>query len=641
MITQSERTIPVTNYILSLILILALITPGHITAQISTGGEPPGFINRANDHLLLTYEMPAPETERLLKEDEQSGKLGVAERIGVLLPTEINLTSHGRWLYLADGSRQWRIRISSEDAKQLALYFKDFYLPKGYELFIYNDSRIQLIGAFTHLNNHESGLFATEAVNGQSIIIELIASRQAIGQAQFTITDVLYVYKDQDLKQFGRSGSCNVNVNCSEGFEWQDQKRGVVKIHSRVGSSVFRCSGSLVNNTRYDYLPYIFTADHCARTGSTYSTEEDLNQWIFFFNYEATECLNPLTEPSSVSVTGAALKANVGGGNANMGSDFCLLLLNEDIPPSVMPYYNGWSRADVASPSGVGIHHPSGDIKKISTYTEPLLSTNWSFNTPNMYWLVRWSPTQNGHGVTEGGSSGSPIFNDEGLIVGQLTGGQASCNNPDAADYYGKFAVSWESNGSEPGKQLKPWLDPDNTGVDKLNGAYNATQVISFFSADTTAIQTGGRIGFRDISINEPSEWHWIFEGGEPSESFQKDPGEITYKNFGKYNVTLIASNLFSSDTLVREEYIHVGPALIQLEEFKDQITVLLGSHDEEKMTIDVYDILGRPVAKWTYNISGMFSVKINAMELRNGMYILNTHIGNTHISNQKLRVSR
>lgn len=642
MITLPIYKSVVRNAIISIAITLIIILPHISLAQISAGGIPPGFGKPADDYSIVTLQIPSPETDQLLKEDEEAGRWGVAERVGVLLPVRIGLSDHGSWNWLNDGSLQWRLRIGSENAKHIALYFENFYLPRGCELFIYNDLRSDLIGAFTYSNNHESGLFATEMISGESLIIELIVLPQAKEQARFTITDLLYAYRNEggDLKQFGNSGDCNVNVNCSEGFNWQDEKRAVVKIYSRVGQSVFRCSGSLINNTRHDYLPYVLTADHCARTGSTYASADDFKQWLFYFNYEAEGCPNPEIEPSSVSLTGATLKANVGGGNANMGSDFCLLLLNDEIPPSVMPFYNGWSRIDVSSPTGVGIHHPSGDIKKISTYTTPLISTSWDNNTPNMYWKVRWSETQNGHGVTEGGSSGSPLFNDKGLIVGQLTGGQASCNNLTAPDYYGKFSVSWESIGESPNRQLKHWLDPDNTGVEELKGSYDVTQVVSIFMADTTAIEAGGRIGFKDFSINEPTEWHWVFQGGEPAVSFERDPGQITYSSFGKHSVTLIVKNDLSSDTLVRSNYIKVVPGIFP-NPARNQVSMLLGNHDKENLRIELTDITGRLVADWQYDIRNLYSVNINTTGLRGGVYILSVFNDGQVLSRQKLILER
>ena len=77
----------------------------------------------------------------------------------------------------------------------------------------------------------------------------------------------------------------------------------------------------------------------------------------------------------------------------------------------------------------------------------------------------------NGHGVTEGGSSGSPLFNYDGQIVGTLTGGSSYCNTPTSPDVYGKMSYHWTSNGTPNDERLKPWLDPTNSGVTTLNGS--------------------------------------------------------------------------------------------------------------------------------------------------------------------------
>ena len=120
----------------------------------------------------------------------------------------------------------------------------------------------------------------------------------------------------------------------------------------------------------------------------------------------------------------------------------------------------------------MGIHHPQGDIKKISTYTVPLMQTIWTGGSKLAHWQVNWSKTANGHGTTEGGSSGSPIFDSQGLLVGTLTGGDSSCDSLDLLlpDYYGMFSYSWDKNGTDSNEVLKYWLDPDNTNTMTLNG---------------------------------------------------------------------------------------------------------------------------------------------------------------------------
>jgi hypothetical protein len=174
----------------------------------------------------------------------------------------------------------------------------------------------------------------------------------------------------------------------------------------------------------------------------------------------------------SESITGAKLKAH-GGQSGDNGSDFYLVLLSQSIPDSFNVYMNGWNRKDTASPSGVGIHHPEGDVKKISTYLLPLVSTNYMGGPVISHWQVIWAQTANGHGVTEGGSPGSPIFDNNGMIVGTLTGGFSNCDSAslNSADYYGKFSYSWKSNGSDSASRLDYWLDPGNTGVYYLQGS--------------------------------------------------------------------------------------------------------------------------------------------------------------------------
>jgi hypothetical protein len=139
------------------------------------------------------------------------------------------------------------------------------------------------------------------------------------------------------------------------------------------------------------------------------------------------------------------------------------LILNPEISTTPNLFLNGWSIDTVAPSNGVCIHHQDGDIKKISTYKKPLVNDG-------THWQVQWSETETNWGVTEGGSSGSPIFNQKRLIAGTLTGGMASCDAQSSYDYYGKMSYHWNKNGNSSATQLKSWLDPNNTGIQQLAG---------------------------------------------------------------------------------------------------------------------------------------------------------------------------
>ncbi|MDD4116161.1 MAG: T9SS type A sorting domain-containing protein [Massilibacteroides sp.] len=158
------------------------------------------------------------------------------------------------------------------------------------------------------------------------------------------------------------------------------------------------------------------------------------------------------------------------------------MLLDQDIPESYNVYYNGWDRRNTAPQSGVSIHHPSGDYKKISTYTNKGEHATW-YGTDSVigersaHWNVVFTETENGHGVTEGGSSGSPLFNQNHLVVGTLSGGSSSCEEPDELNLYGKLAYHWNKYSLADTARMDIWLDPEGTGAETLNGlSHTATK---------------------------------------------------------------------------------------------------------------------------------------------------------------------
>jgi hypothetical protein len=222
------------------------------------------------------------------------------------------------------------------------------------------------------------------------------------------------------------------------------------------GGSGF-CSGALINNTQNDGKPYVLTANHC------YSNPAS---WVFRFNWQSSTCSNPGASPTFQSLSGAVLRSR------RTPSDFCLVeitggLVNGTVPLDYNPYFSGWDKSGTIPTSTVSIHHPSGDIKKISFDDNPAaISQAMGSTEANSTWTVQWDRNT----TTEGGSSGSPLFDQNHRIIGQLWGGGASCQNLTAPDYYGRVSSSWEPAGSNSTNQLKYWLDPLNSGAAFIDG---------------------------------------------------------------------------------------------------------------------------------------------------------------------------
>ncbi len=577
-------------------------------AQLSVGGTPPGFTSDISRDQVEKVSFKQPDYELLRHQDDSVSSLGVPERMGITLPANISINNAGSWTKISNTHRIWRLNIEVSSAVGLALYFTDFYLAPGDQLYVYSADKSFLIGAFTELNNRDNKLFATEVVKGESIIVEYVQMINNTEESNFVISEVLVVYtpmpfynnslnvyesKDQksSMDINGDSGECEVNVKCEEGDNWRDQVNGVVRIMAKNGSTAFWCTGSIMNNTALDFTAYLLTADHCALSSGVYAKASDLAQWIFYFNLESMSCTDD-TPVGSKSLTGA-IKIASSSPVGNEGSDFFLLRLEDVIPNSYQPYYNGWNAQNGLSSSGVSIHHPAGDVKKISTYIIDLELSQWG-NTPETHFMVSWSETVNGFGVTEGGSSGSPIFNSSRQIIGQLTGGESDCENTSGRDHYGRFFHSWDKNGLPDTLRLKPWLDPLTSGLRVLNGSYNTRVAIAQFVADETVVPVGSLVNFTDLSSNNPDSWSWIFEGGKPSISNIQNPGAVLYDRLGSYDVTLIVTNEYGEDSVVLSNYIRVVPAIYP-NPTRNTMHLLVGNDGNEHI-ITITNSLGKRI---------------------------------------------
>jgi len=264
---------------------------------------------------------------------------------------------------------------------------------------------------------------------------------------------VTHLYRDlfHINKGFGDSGSCNVDVVCEEGNGWEDEVRAIGMIINENGSRA--CTGTLINNTALDGVQYFLTAEHCLP-----SDIADLGVWSFIFDYKSDDCDPSVDGLLGNSVFGSELIAS------NNTHDFALLEIDELIPSGYDVYFAGWSRSTLLISNTTCLHHPSGDVMKISKDDNPPVLSGFPLPTGDDYWkVVDWDL-----GTTEGGSSGSPLFNPSGKLIGQERGGSAACGN-DASDFYGALYKSWDF-GTSPSGRLKDWLDPLGDDPTSLSG---------------------------------------------------------------------------------------------------------------------------------------------------------------------------
>jgi PKD repeat protein len=447
--------------------ILILFSLSLVSAQLSQGGKP--LQSSIMESSLEWIDLDDVNVNELLLEDELISTNGkTTQRIAKEVEVSISPEQAGTWEDSQDGTLIWSIGIRGKGARALGVMFDRYVLTKGIKIYIYDPSETNKLGAYTSLNNKASGGLAISYLQGDELIIQMEIPPESTKYGELRIGSVRWAYlpvfekKSLEDTYFGRSGNCNIDINCSLGNDWQLVKNSVVRM---INTEL--CTGVLINNVRQDEKAYIFTAAHCVFDRFT----GEYQPTVFYFNYESPTCNGPDGFDAN-SISGASLIAT-GDTMENPRDadslDFALLELSLPPPNYFLIHYAGWNRSPIPALQTTSIHHPRGDVKKISLDLDPPQSNYHTEDyLPEFVKYSHWRILEWDTATTEPGSTGCPLFNQNQHVVGTLTGGAAVCENP-INDYYTKFNYAWDYY-SEPTKQLKHWLDPDNTEVMSIPG---------------------------------------------------------------------------------------------------------------------------------------------------------------------------
>jgi hypothetical protein len=436
-------------------IVLLFLFPGMVKGQISQGGTPVQIEKLKSVSLTDLVILPPVDNYKLQKSNIIAPNQLMLKPLRFAYPFDVSLNPKNSGKWYSDGKlKVWQLRIRSVGAYSLNVIFGRFNLPENARLFLIGTNNNEIKGAYTNANNSVSQVLAVEPLAGDEILIQYEEPVGSSFPGEIEITRVSHDFigiKSYDpRKPMGiLSGACNVNVNCDVANGTEDIRDAVCRIIIE-GNEI--CTGTLVNNTSLDGTPYLLTAYHCI------GTEAQANSTVFLFNFESPSC-SYIAGDVNRSLSGSTLKASFDS------LDFALVQLGNPLPYSYRPYFVGWNRKNLAPSSSLSIHHPQGDIKKIAIDKDAAFADRYSsgYLAKGFWKILEWDI-----GVTESGSSGGPLFDQNKLLIGTLTGGSATCSVR-TNDFFSKFALAWDYR-KETNKQLKNWLDPLNSNVEKLNG---------------------------------------------------------------------------------------------------------------------------------------------------------------------------
>jgi hypothetical protein len=404
--------------------------------------------------------MPVVNVAAALAEDVTT-KPGAPLRFALTHDVKITL-DQGQWETVGD-TALWRLKVTSAGARNLNLGFTTFEMPEGGALYLYPSGytggaprrSVRRAGAEANETHHQ---YWSPVVTGDSVTVEVSVPKALRSQLRLELTKVNHGYRSFDTKDDVSilSGSCNVDVVCSQGDLYRNEIRavGVLQLN---GSRL--CTGSAINNTG-GKRPLFITADHCGLRASNAAST------VVYWNFQNSTCRPVNSGASGGDGDGSLSQFNSGAIflATSATSDFTLVELDDAPAAAFNVFLAGWDRRPGPFTDGaVGIHHPNVDEKRIS------LSNRATEDDNGTHHRIWWRP--NGIGVTEPGSSGSPIYSKQGRFIGQLTGGGSACGVADSSmwDVYGKLSRSWDGGGAASNR-ARDHLDPVGTAPMMIDG---------------------------------------------------------------------------------------------------------------------------------------------------------------------------
>jgi lysyl endopeptidase len=450
---------------------------------------------------VIDLQLPPLDVERLRQEDKARASQQRAVRIGVVrsLPQAVVAANAedapGRWQPTGDGGQFWTLTVESPGAKAIRLHVEGLVIPPGGHLMVYNTHQPdEVYGPYRQPDLFGAAELWTASVFGPVVTLEYYVPPgvNPTQVATFQVSEISHVYVEPASLLSPQEGTCHQDAMCDTGF--LPESRAVAGMGTIGGmAGVLWCSGALLNDLDAETAEgYFLTANHCLTdSNSALGTQAQADTIEYYWLFQTNACLGTAPNPANVprTVGGADLLSRQ---NRDSGNDHAFLRIRNALPGGLGLV--GWDTANfVNGDAATGIHHPDGAFKRISYGAISNSSTN--------YWNVTWTA-----GVTEPGSSGSPIFDAAHRLRGQLFGGASSCTNQSGVDGYGRFNVTYPN--------IRRWLEIG--GTIHVNGSYagaesgTPSQPYRTINAANSIVWDGVRIKVRAgiyreaITINRP-----------------------------------------------------------------------------------------------------------------------------------------
>lgn len=387
-----------------------------------------------------------------------------------------------------DGSFVWALAITSPGAQAIRVNLSSFSLGADTKMYVYGPDGIA-DGPYTATGRNGTGQFWTRSISGDTTVIQLHYTGANRNEISFVISEIAHISgrlidggpvaepRTHDSWPCSDNASCLIDATCGNRGPAEAAKDAVAKLEWIQGPFVNTCSGGLLADTDSgSQIPYVLTANHC-----TSSSISNLETW---FNYTTASC-NGVCPHNAI--TGGAPPSDTIGFTvvaSSSSSDFTLGTLDQAAPAGAV--FLGWNNTPVAFNDGDPLYRISNANFGPQVYSQADVDTD----TPTCTGINRGDFIySNGQtGGTMGGSSGSPVVNGSGEVVGQLFG----CCGFDCADECANAPTNWTVDGAFAAtwSSVEQFLDPQPSACNN-NGTCEAGEDCNNCSNDCISKTNG------------------------------------------------------------------------------------------------------------------------------------------------------
>jgi len=440
--------------------VLAQSQPGReYSPQVYEEQSAARGLKRVDPDRPVAFEVFLPELTTAEQSSLSRSQLGEPLEIGIhrSIPEEWRGTigpAELDWETAVGGSRvaTFRVRSSGAQAVRVAIAFMD--LPEGAEIRYYDpESPDTFFGPYlrgdvstVREGSGKGEPYWSPLITGEAVAVEIsVPDRASTNEVWISLRQVSHVLNSPFdvgfFKYIGDAGRCNKDLACSA--KWEMTGASVALVIFEEGRNAFACTGQLVNQTDFDGTKFLFlTARHCIGRGKVARSATFL--WFF----QKAKCRGAPPDSMVQTSGGAILKYRSPKVGRRRSTDHSLLQLRRDPPAGVT--LSGWAASHFSNHVGekvFGIHHPSGDLKKISRgdiFATGFIEGDYLYLHPSRvsHYIVLWNK-----GVVETGSSGSGLWEGtkwpDQYLIGLLTGGLSSCRDRHDPDFYGMLSETY------------------------------------------------------------------------------------------------------------------------------------------------------------------------------------------------------